>query len=173
MSIDICPVHRVYMFNDNNITYRFCELLMEFGASEDNSDVILEALNPLVDKPTFNSEEFSQFTGGKGASQLCSWVQGVYSLHVTLQTKIRPLQSKIDNMNASLGEYSDHLQQQESKIQVLKKRLHGLSMALENVSVEKSRQRELINTMKKDFQQTNQFVEVRPHYLVLSPHPCT
>ena len=133
---------------------------MEFGACEDNSDIVLEALDPLVEKPTFTPEHFTHHSGGRAASQLCAWIQGVRALHTTLQTKIRPLQSKITTMKASLSEYSEHLNQQENKIQVFDKRLHGLRLALENASVDKSRQRDLVVSMKKDCHQTNQFIQV-------------
>ena len=144
------PVQRgIYKIVPHMYYFRFCELLLEFGACEDNSDIVLEALDPLVEKPTFTPEHFTNHTGGRSAPQLCAWIQGVHSLHTTLQTKIRPLQSKITTMKASLSEYSDHLNQQENKIQVLDKRLHGLSVALENASIDKSRQRDLVSSMTK------------------------
>ena len=139
---------------------RLCELLMEFGACEDNSEVVLEALDPLMQKPTFTPDHFTQYTGGQAASQLCSWIRGVHSLHSTLQSKIRPLQSKMSTMQASLSEYTDRLKVQENKIRVLDERLAGLSVALENASVEKSRQRELVRSMERECQQTNKFIEV-------------
>ena len=133
---------------------------MEFGACEDNSEVVLEALDPLMQKPTFTPNHFTQHTSGQAASQLCSWIRGVHSLHSTLQSKIRPLQSKMSTMQASLTEYTDRLKVQENKIRVLEERLAGLGMALENASVEKSRQRELVRSMQRECQQTNKFIEV-------------
>ncbi len=142
------------------LTDRFCELLMEYGACEDNSDLVLESLEPLMQQPTFSPQAFTQYPGGKAAAQLASWVQGVHSLHSTLQTKIRPLQAKISTMQASLSEYTDRLKGQENKIRVLDERLSGLSVALETASVDKSRQADLVRAMHREWGHTKEFIQV-------------
>ena len=43
---------------------------------------------------------------------------------------------------------------------MLEERLEGLSTALENASVEKSKQRNLLNAMKKELKETQDFIEV-------------
>ena len=96
---------------------RFRELLLEFSAQEDNSDALLEALDPINAKPTFTEENFAQHkTFGLAASQLCSWVQGVIGLHSTLQTKVRPLQARAQSMKSSLADFSDKLKKEEGKV---------------------------------------------------------
>lgn len=91
---------------------------MEFSAHEENSEILLEALDPMIMKPSFSTESFSKHpTVGLAASQLAMWVQGVLKLHGTLQTKIRPLQLKVANMKASLAEYTDKLKKEENKVQ--------------------------------------------------------
>lgn len=90
---------------------------MEFSAHEENSETLLEALDPVIMKPSFSAESFGKHaTVGAAASQLSLWVQGVVQLHSNLQTKIRPLQVKVANMKASLSEYSDKLKKEESKV---------------------------------------------------------
>jgi len=150
----------IYSAHAYIILYRFCELLMEFGGCEDSSEIVLESLDTLMAKPGFTPEHYSQGAGGKAASELCSWLRGVHSLHSILQTKIRPLQSKIGSMQASLAEYSEKLKVQDNKIRVLEKRLTGLRLSLESASVEKSRQRELVRTLQRECQHTNQFITV-------------
>ncbi len=145
--------------------YRFCELLTEFGGSEDNSNIVLESLSPLLNKPTFDPQTYDQLPGGEAAGQLCSWLRGVYSLHSTLQTKIRPLQSKLSTMQASLAEYTDRLKAQENKIKILDQRLAGLSVALETASVDKSRQSDLLRAMCREMEHTKQFIEVSYEYM--------
>ena len=91
--------------------------MLEFSAHEENSEVLLEALDPVIMKPSFSAESFSEHpTVGLAASQLCMWVQGVVRLHNSLQTKIRPLHLKVTNMKASLSEYSDKLKKEENKV---------------------------------------------------------
>ena len=48
---------------------------------------------------------------------------------------------------------------------VLDDRLRGLSVSLENASVEKSRQHELVNKMKKEHNETQDFIRVRTTYI--------
>ena len=99
--------------------HRFRELLLEFSAHEEHSETLLEVLDPMLIKPSFSAERFSQHPlVGLAASQLCGWVQGVVRLHSTLQTKIRPLQLKVANMKASLKDYSDKLKKEENKVHV-------------------------------------------------------
>ena len=70
-------------------------------------------------KSSFSAESLSRHpTIGLAASQLSQWVQGVVKLHSTLQGKIRPLHLKVDNMQASLKEYSDKLKKEENKVMV-------------------------------------------------------
>ncbi len=76
----------------------------------------MEALDPINAKPTFTEENFAQHPGyGLAASQLCGWVQGVISLHSTLQTKVRPLQARAQSMKASLSDFTDKLTKEEGK----------------------------------------------------------
>ena len=96
---------------------RFSELLLEYSGSEDNSEVLLESLDPLIEKPSFSPDWYlEQPVGGLAASQLCSWVQGVHRLHAKLQATLRPLQSRVVSMKASLSEYTDKLYHQENKV---------------------------------------------------------
>ena len=46
------------------------------------------------------------------------------------------------------------------QVSVLDERLQGLSVSLENASVEKSKQRELLNKMKKELKETKDFIQV-------------
>lgn len=97
--------------------HRFSELLLEFSSCEDNSEVLLESLDPLIEKATFSPDNYlKQPVGGKAASQLCMWVQGVHRFHAILQATVRPLQSRVTAMKASLTEYSDKLYHQENKV---------------------------------------------------------
>ena len=97
--------------------YRFSELLLEFSSCEDNSEVLLESLDPLIEKPSFSPDSYQkQPVGGLAASQLCTWVTGVHRLHAKLQATLRPLQSRVSSMKASLAEYSDKLHHQENKV---------------------------------------------------------
>ena len=90
---------------------------MEFSSCEDNSEVVLEALDPLIEKPTFSPDSYlKQPAGGKAASQLCSWVEGVHRLHAKLQATLRPLLSRVTSMKTALTEYSDKLCHQENKV---------------------------------------------------------
>ncbi len=134
--------------------------MAEFGECEDNSDIVIESLSPLLNKPTFDPQTYAQLSGGEAAGQLCSWLCGVHSLHATLQTKTRPLQSKLSTMQASLGEYTDRLKAQENKIKVLDQRLAGLSVALETASVDKSQQSDLLRAMCREMEHTKRFIEV-------------
>ncbi len=43
---------------------------------------------------------------------------------------------------------------------VLEDRLNGLSAALENASIEKSKQRTLLSSMKKELKETQDFISV-------------
>ena len=96
---------------------RFSELLVEFSSCEDNSEVLLEFLDPLIEKPSFSPDNYlKQRDGGSAASQLCSWVQGVHGLHTKLQATLRPLQSRVSSMKSSLAEYSDKLHHLENKV---------------------------------------------------------
>ena len=91
--------------------------MLEFSAHEENSETLLEVLEPMLTKPSFNASSFSKHPMvGLAASQLFKWVQGVLKLHSTLQTKIRPLQLKVANMKASLKDYSDKLKKEENKV---------------------------------------------------------
>ena len=95
-------------------------MLLEFSRCEDNTEVLLEALDPLIEKSTFSPDSYlKQPVGGKAASQLCTWVQGVHRLHAKLQATIRPLQSRVSSMKTSLTEYSDKLYHQENKVEHL------------------------------------------------------
>lgn len=47
------------------------------------------------------------------------------------------------------------------QVSVLDDRLQGLSVSLESASVEKSRQHELVNKMKKELNETKDFIKVR------------
>jgi len=107
----------------NCILFRFCELLLEFSAHEDNSDALLEALDPINAKPTFTEENFAQHQNiGLAASQLCAWVQGVTSLHSTLQTKVRPLLARAQSMKSSLADFSDKLMKEQGKVRILSRK---------------------------------------------------
>ena len=100
-----------------SIFCRFRELLLEYSGREDNSETLLEVLDPVVMKPSFSTESFAKHPiVGMAASQLSEWVQRVLKLHSTLQTKIRPLQMKVANMKVSWKEYSDKLKKEESKV---------------------------------------------------------
>ena len=46
------------------------------------------------------------------------------------------------------------------QVSVLDDRLHGLSVSLETASVEKSRQHEQVNKMKKELDETKGFIQV-------------
>lgn len=46
------------------------------------------------------------------------------------------------------------------QVSVLDERLQGLSVSLENASVEKSKQHELVNKMKKELKETKDFIQV-------------
>lgn len=90
---------------------------MEFSAHEENSETLLEALDPMIMKPSFSEESYSKHPlMGVAAAQLSLWVQGVARLHSTLQTKIRPLQLKVASIKASLGEYSEKLKKEDNKV---------------------------------------------------------
>ncbi len=105
------------IFQDLSFLCRFHELLLEFSACEENSEVLLESLESLIMKPSFSSESLSKHkTVGVAASQLYSWVEGVVHLHSILQTKIRPLQLKVKNMKSSLSEYSEKLKKEDHKV---------------------------------------------------------
>ena len=54
---------------------RFRELLFEFSACEDNSEMLVEALEPLLERPP--SGQLKSEGGGVAVAQLHSWVQGV------------------------------------------------------------------------------------------------
>lgn len=102
---------------NSHSSVRFRELLLEFSGNEENSETLLEALDPVIMKPSFSAERLAQHpTVGLAASQLSLWVQGVVRLHSTLQTRIRPLQLKVSNMKAALNEYSDKLKKEENKV---------------------------------------------------------
>ena len=47
------------------------------------------------------------------------------------------------------------------QVAVLENRLEGLNAALESASVEKSKQRELLNSTKKGLNETQDFINVR------------
>lgn len=46
-------------------------------------------------------------------------------------------------------------------LQVLGRRVSGLSEGLENAAVQCSRQREMVQSMKKELKETQEFIEVR------------
>ena len=56
------------------ILCRFRELLFEFSACEDNSEMLVEALDPLLERPP---GQLKSEGGGVAVAQLHSWVQGV------------------------------------------------------------------------------------------------
>lgn len=116
-TVYICEeISILLVLNVSNIG-RFSELLLEFSSCEDNSEVLLESLDPLIEKPSFSPDSYQkQPVGGVAASQLCTWVQGVHRLHAKLQATLRPLQSRVTSMKASLLEYSDKLHLQENKV---------------------------------------------------------
>lgn len=49
-------------------------------------------------------------------------------------------------------------------LQVLGRRVSGLSEGLENAAVQCSRQREMVQSMKKELKETQEFIEVRISY---------
>ena len=58
---------------------RFRELLLQSTESEDNSETILCALDPIMEKLSSNEAQMREKNpeAGLAASQLCSWVQGM------------------------------------------------------------------------------------------------
>ena len=58
---------------------RFRELLLQSTESEDNSETILCALDPLMEKLSSNEAQLREKNpeAGLAAAQLCSWVHGM------------------------------------------------------------------------------------------------
>ena len=59
--------------------YRFRELLLQSSESEENSETILCALDPLLEKLSSSEPQLREKNpeAGLAAAQLCSWVQGM------------------------------------------------------------------------------------------------
>ena len=64
----------VIYYSHGFILCRFRELLFEFSACEDNSEMLVEALDPLLERPP---GQLKSEGGGVAVAQLHSWVQGV------------------------------------------------------------------------------------------------
>ena len=168
---------------------RFQELLLGKTQSETDSKTILESVGPIVNRVAPLVDELGTHPGGLAATQLLEWVQGVVRLHSLLETRVRPLEERMGVMASSLAKCEEKLRQQEEKmnvrhpsdvlymwffwfpfgtyiswavcVQVLGKRVHGLSEALESAAVQSSMQWDTVQRMKKELRETHEFVEVR------------
>ena len=59
-----------------NLHCRFRELLLEFSACEDNSEVLLETLDPLLERLSLSPGQLKNDGWGLDVTQLCIRVQG-------------------------------------------------------------------------------------------------
>ena len=96
---------------------RFQELLLGQSQIEDNSETILESVGPITSRVAQSVDELGTHPGGLAATQLLEWVQGVVKLHSILQTRVRPLEARLEAMSTSLKEGEEKLRQQEEKMQ--------------------------------------------------------
>ena len=97
---------------------RFQELLLGQSQIEDNSETILESVEPITSRVALSVDELGTYPGGLAATQLLEWVQGVVKLHSILQTRVRPLEARLKTMSGSLQECEEKLRLQEDKMQV-------------------------------------------------------
>uniref|UniRef100_A0A1X7UKN4 Uncharacterized protein n=1 Tax=Amphimedon queenslandica TaxID=400682 RepID=A0A1X7UKN4_AMPQE len=142
---------------------RFKEMMMEFSQHREASGPLLESLQLYISRPGFNEETFSKLY--LAAGQLCSWVKGVENFHRMLQDNIRRLEYRKSQVKVSLQEYTEKLTQLNHKVQVLDERLEGLSSSLEQASIEKTYQNEIVMEMGKELEKTTQFIEsLSSHY---------
>ncbi|KAL5499629.1 hypothetical protein EMCRGX_G011081 [Ephydatia muelleri] len=141
---------------------RFRELLLQSSESEENSETILCALDPLLEKLSSSEPQLREKNpeAGLAAAQLCSWVQGMIRHHTGLQTRRRPLEVTVATMKASLNEYREKLKQQENKVKVIQERLEALGVSLTTASVEQMKQEEQVHSMIRELEQTQKFIEV-------------
>ena len=103
---------------------RFRELLLSRSTMEDDSETIIESVNPILNRVGLSVDELSRHPGGLAATQLLGWVQGVVRLHSILQSRVRPLNLRLESMSASLRECEEKLRLQEGKMQVRKKTIN-------------------------------------------------
>jgi dynein heavy chain len=136
---------------------RFSEMLMEFSACQEISEILLDSLQPYILKPKFNEEFLGKFYFAAG--QLCCWVKGVESYHRMLQDNIRRLELRKSTVKASLQEYSEKLYQLQRKVQILEERLQGLSLSLEQSSIEKTQQNIVLSKTIEQLNEQRQFIE--------------
>ena len=97
---------------------RFRELLLGRSTMEDDSETIIESVNPILNRVGLSVDELGHHPGGLAATQLLGWVQGIVRLHSILQSRVRPLNLRLEGMSASLRECEEKLRLQEGKMQV-------------------------------------------------------
>ena len=97
---------------------RFQELLLGQSQTEENSETILESVGPITSRIMTSVDELGAYPGGLAATQLLEWVGGVVKLHSILQTRVRPLEVRLETMSGSLQECEEKLRMQEHKMQV-------------------------------------------------------
>ena len=113
---------------------RFQELLLGKCQTEDNSETILSSVGPIASRVALSVDELGSHPGGLAATQLLEWVQGVVKLHSVLQTRVRPLEARLDTMSVSLHECEEKLRLQEDKMQARYSLLSG-TMALRHTYI--------------------------------------
>ena len=97
---------------------RFIELLLGRSDMEENSETILESVNPFLNQVTPYVDDLCHQPGGLAAEQLLGWVQGIVRLHSILQSQVRPLNVRLESTSTSLAECEKKLKRQEENMQV-------------------------------------------------------
>lgn len=97
---------------------RFQELLLGKSHSEADSVTILKLVKPTVDRLASSVDEYESYPGGLAATQLLEWVRGVVKMHRLLENQVRPLESRMSEMTASLADWQVKLRKQGNKMEV-------------------------------------------------------
>ncbi|XP_020627063.1 dynein beta chain, flagellar outer arm-like isoform X2 [Orbicella faveolata] len=120
----------------------------------------LEVVEPYLKKPHFNGDYLEKKTNNPAVGSLLLWVRGVVRYHRMMQSKVKPLHSKVSETSSAVELAVGKLSSMESKLKDLEERLRSLAQAYEDASIDKCRQYELTETLDSQLSQAAYFEQV-------------
>ncbi|CAH2222787.1 dynein beta chain, flagellar outer arm-like [Pelobates cultripes] len=103
----------------------------------------LELLESNLKKSQFTPENMERKSGGNlAASSLLRWLQGAVRYYRILASKVKPLQSKVDEMTVALQEAEQKMTTLQQRKKALILRLSDLERGFEEATVHKNKQQQ-------------------------------
>nr|WAQ15579.1 axonemal dynein heavy chain E [Halisarca dujardinii] len=139
---------------------RFLEMLSNFDESSAPSDALLSNLEPYMSEPALEVSYHRDQESRDSVVDICQWLNNVISYHQMCETKVKPLQQKLNSMQEFLSDLRKRLGTWNEKMLSYSERLKGMRISFEELSVDKCLYERHVQTIRKQLEDVDKFVKL-------------